>query len=542
MKRYLIAFLSVLAFANTSANAQVKLTSGVEFSNPQHLGNILSPVERARFTEQENKELQSINVFLDIDDKDTVYYVQPVRVAKWNEVRYTMNMGIHERVIKLIFSMIDDELSTIHPAAVRLVADATTGILDLDSLTGSAEALNTIAPQKRAATVNALKLMQALLPQPYNALPLSNFEDALLMINDIVNKVPSVRVQLSLAFGFSDTRSKIFTKAQGLLPKKKFYAIGAKSGYTLMPNLGATPPLGTTTEDQARAIADKAKQRKQEYEIFKEIRNIKVPVAGTVVGLDLFQPVTAGWNLSSSDTKAGAGILAIEGDFKTSFPMSVDFRGKVECSFSGEIKRRKLFRIEQMPGSILMVDTAKDGIDSETGGIVDCKLYDSSNVLLSSDGKVTLAMVPRELIKNPGDDGNIARALNAQIEGHINRFNNETSKLWTAGTDLRDSVMRSAENQSNGYLNIPVPMEAKSRFIWENVRECRQVPRQGDCLRHGWKKGHGIKRLGDKWICKEFRVIQDEVCADIPRLIAQTYQSPVRVRSWERQVDFARSF
>lgn len=543
MKTKAISLLTLALLSTQTAQAsEFKPSSGVEFSNPQKLKNLMTLDEKAKLTEAELKEIQAIDVYTDIDNKNSIYYVQPVRVTKWSETRYTTNMMIHERIHTILFSMIDAKIATIAPAATALISDAAGGTMVRDELVANDASIGTIDQAKRDATVSAIKLMQALLPEPYNLLPVASFEDALLLANDVINKVPSVRAQMSIGWGYSDARSKAFTKAQGVLAEKKFFALPVKSAYTLKSNRGETPAISSSNEEQKAAAAENMKRRKFQSKMYAEIEGIKVSNVGTVVGLDLFNPLTMGWNLVPSDPKAGAGILPIEGDFVTSFPMSVDFKGRVDCSFGGAIKRKKFFSVQQMPNTILMVEASEDKLDETTGGIVDCALYDQDNKLLSSDGKVPVGLVPKELIKSEADRENIARALNAQIEGKINQFNMETSALWRAGTDLRDEVLRQAQNMANGYINLPVPMESKIRLKWETTQECRKLPRQGACLRHGWKKGHGIKSLGDKWICKEHETLYDQDCKDVQHLVRETYQQPVKVRGFTQDVDFEKTF
>jgi hypothetical protein len=523
--------------------AQQKQIGGPKFAQSMFVVSLLSPEQEAQLTPAERAEVSHIEIFQDSQDLNTYYYIPPVVVAGWVENRYSINLELQERLTKRYLEFLDqkEEDSALKSIALRTLSGEDVNKQTEDLTTR----LNQMTKAEAALAADFLSYIQAmrgLMPAPYVDLPATQIDEAFTMASAVLNKVPSVRAQVKLAWGFTQDRAAAFTKLKAIRSDLKFIALPGREDYILKSN---GPIIGTAgkagdTEEQI-ALTSFESSRKAATALFQNIYGLRVPNAGTTVGMDLYYNLAREWGYSKDNRFQGAGALALEGSFVTRFPISARFEGKVECNFKASVIRKKLFSVEQMPDTALMVDTSED-IDSSERKSIECDLYDSSGRLLSKDGLVQSGHIDASLVPKNISLEEYVRTLNAQIQSHIANFTKEHTTDYQAAVSLADNILARAEQMADEWFRYPVPTTEALRQKLVTEQECKKFPRIDGCLRHGWKKGHGIKSLGDKWICKEDKIVYDEQCKDVQKLVVEAYRKPISVKAFKMPLDFVRNY
>ncbi len=527
--------------ASLSAQAQVQGdVSGPKWSQRRPLTSLLSSEQEATLSAEERSEIIQIQVFQDVRNPKLYYYIPPIVVSQWKENRYSIHLELQEKVFALISELANSNLEAMKILTSRVVSDREMTNEEVQSIIAI---VDTIDKAKLELFKDTLSAYRSLLPAKYANLPINSADDAIALASDIMTKLPSVRASVSLAPGFSKSRAEAFTKVKNILSSTKFVSIAAVNEYTFQPNTGSTPSIATSTSTEDKLAQQDYKSRTEMVNyLFQPIFGLRVTPNGTTVGMDLYYNLVRGWGYSSTNPFAGAGGIAFEGgDFYTSFPISARFDGRVDCQFDGEIIKRKLFKVDQMPGLALMVDNSID-IENSSRSNVKCELRDLQGNLLSADGLIQKGSIDPSIIPPGSSLDSFATGLNSYIQDKIQKFTDENTRQFKAAQDLRDAIFEKAKETSDGYLRMNIPMEEYQKAKWITEPSCREFPVTVGCKRHGWKHGHKVKALGDVWECKEPDVVTQKECVDVQKRIIETFQRPVTVRGFAEEIPFVRNF
>jgi hypothetical protein len=536
----------LLALGLLSSPVYAQLQSqvgGPKFAQPMIATSLLTADQQATLSYDEANEATNITVYQDAKSPGMYYYIPPVVVSQWKENRYSLNIEVQERITKALLELADSDLEVMTQLAAKVSSGDVLDSAGADNIKAMLAQIDAVDQAKMNLFVTAMNKLKALLPQPYSDLTISNSEEALALASAAISKIPSTRAQVSLAFGFTQSRADTFNKLKKLRPDIQFNAISAVSDYVFTPNNGQTSSASTPANAAEKLAQQEYESRKKMINtLFQPIFGLRVGTSGTVVGMDLNYGLVRGWRYSKDNPYLGTGEMFFEGgDFVTTFPISARFDGRVKCQFNAEVVKQKIFSVEQMPETVLMVETSTD-IDFQDRKTVSCELFDKNDKLISSDGLIQTGNIDASLIPPGSTVDSYATGLNSHIQDKITKFTEENTTLYTAARDLSETIYNQAQSELNGWLNYPVPMLTLTRKKWESSPECRDVPRQGGCIRHGWKKGHGIKKLGDEWVCKEYETLYDKQCADVQKLVYESYQKPAKVRGFSKPVAFERRF
>ena len=534
--------LILTLFLAAIVQAQVEITTAGPRFTSKIIASYFQEGKWSEFTDEESREIAQIELFPDNKNEKVFYYVPPVVVSKWSENRYSLNLEVQERLQKALLLLAELDLTEIQTLVRQVMEGADNAQMQRQN-NSIIEAFEKIKNDEiRSHFLNMVQKMQALLPSPYSALPIRTAEEAFLLTADILNKVPSIRAQVSLGLGFTKVRASALDKLKKLNPSYSFYAIPPRNSFILQP-LKQGPSISNPSDIEGK-IAQKEYSARTKFNetLFSNVMGTSVTTSGGVLGIDLYFNLARGWNYSKDNPSLGAGEMSIEGEWRTTFPMSAKFNGTVTCDFQADVIYNKIFSVDQIPDTVLLVDTSTD-IENTQNSIVRCDVYDSAGKLLSNNGVIEPGQIDPSLLPPGISHDQMLKSLNAQIEDKIAKFTEENSVTYRAATSMVEALQRQATSETLGYLNLNVPLKTAYREKWETNPVCRELPQTTDeCVRHGWKKGHRIKSLGDQWVCKEYRVITVKECEDVQRLRWEAYHVPVKVKGFKKSVAFEKRF
>jgi hypothetical protein len=526
---------------SSHAQAQIEITTAGPRYTSAILASALKGDKWQEFTQEESQEITQLELYPDNKDSKVYYYLPPVVVSTWKQQPYSINLMVQERILKAFLLLVDANISQMK----TLVSAVTEGRDDKslkETIPELTKAFELINKDLKDQFVSSMSVIQALLPAPYTALAITSAEEAFLLGSAILNDLPSFRAQLNLALGYSKVRASALDKLKKLNPELKFITINPVADFVLRP-LKRTGSIASPTDDASRtAQSDYSAKVKFEDKLYSSLIGTRVKTAGGVIGMDLFYNTARSWNMSADDPSLGAGEMLIEGEWATSFPMSVKFDGSLKCNYRADIVFKKMFSVEQIPDTVLLVDTSTDAENLQQQNVM-CEIYDKSGNLLSNNGVIERGAIDLSALPEGVTLDQMVKALNGQIQDKITRFSEENGKSFKAAASIVEALQTRASAEVDGYLNINVPMTTAYREKWETYPLCREFPRTTDnCIRHGWKKGHKIKSLGDKWVCKEYEVITEKECSDVQRARWEAYQVPVKLKGFQKSVAFEKRF